>query len=204
LRALHPHPVIPTLAALRDQVLQRDRNRKPKWRFRLAPDLIVQLQPWGEHARLLSEADSETLLRLDASGDERHRFVETHALRLVRCFKGEAIIGRDDVASFARAPAGESPWSWLYFAIYADAAGAWLLRLEIWRSSGAADTPAALGRLRAALQPERFATLDPDLLLQTACLICGRPLTDPASLARWIGPECFGTGSLVVPRTSLL
>jgi hypothetical protein len=28
------------------------------------------------------------------------------------------------------------------------------------------------------------------------CLICGKGLTDPASMARWIGPECAGSPSL--------
>jgi uncharacterized protein YndB with AHSA1/START domain len=27
-------------------------------------------------------------------------------------------------------------------------------------------------------------------MFQPACLLCGKALTDPVSMARWIGPEC--------------
>ena len=42
-----PHPIAPiaALAELRAHVLRRSTKRCPKWKFRLAPDLIVQLQP---------------------------------------------------------------------------------------------------------------------------------------------------------------
>jgi hypothetical protein len=30
-------------------------------------------------------------------------------------------------------------------------------------------------------------------------MICGKPLTDPASMARWIGSECAGASALQVP-----
>lgn len=36
---------IPTLADLREQVLRRSERRCPKWKFRLGPELILQLQP---------------------------------------------------------------------------------------------------------------------------------------------------------------
>ena len=36
---------ISTLANLRDAVLERSEKRSPKWKFRLAPDLILQVQP---------------------------------------------------------------------------------------------------------------------------------------------------------------
>jgi hypothetical protein len=40
-----PIAPIPALAELRDMVLARSKKRRPKWRFRLAPDLVLQLQP---------------------------------------------------------------------------------------------------------------------------------------------------------------
>ena len=39
----------------------------------------------------------------------------------------------------------------------------------------------------------------PAKMLSHNCVICGKGLTDPASMARWIGPECAGTSSLRVP-----
>jgi len=41
-------------------------------------------------------------------------------------------------------------------------------------------------------------------MLKPACLMCGKALTDPVSMARWIGPECAGTSSAVVPYTFIL
>jgi hypothetical protein len=40
-----------TLKTLRDTVLAISANRCPKWRFRLAPDLVVQIQPFPGNLR---------------------------------------------------------------------------------------------------------------------------------------------------------
>jgi hypothetical protein len=29
--------------------------------------------------------------------------------------------------------------------------------------------------------------------------MCGKQLTDPLSMARWIGPECYGSATSIVP-----
>jgi hypothetical protein len=47
--------------------------------------------------------------------------------------------------------------------------------------------------------PARLDKLTPDLMLSANCLCCGKPLTDPASMARWIGPKCASSGALTVP-----
>jgi Family of unknown function (DUF6011) len=44
-----------------------------------------------------------------------------------------------------------------------------------------------------------LATLRSSIMLRPACLCCGKMLTDPVSMARWIGPECAGTASAVLP-----
>jgi hypothetical protein len=44
-----------------------------------------------------------------------------------------------------------------------------------------------------------FTTSMPPKMLSHHCMICGKGLTDPASMARWIGPECAGTSTLQVP-----
>ena len=38
-------PPVPTLARLRNMVLERSEQRSPKWKFPLAPDLVLQIQP---------------------------------------------------------------------------------------------------------------------------------------------------------------
>jgi hypothetical protein len=199
LQRLLPHQPIPALAELRNQVLQIDRKRKPKWRLRLAPDLILQLQPWDERQRLFPVERFAEIARLD--GAERRAFVDAITADYVLLFKGEAILGRDDVTSFDRIPETSAAWARLLFYLYArPATGAWFIKLHGGRASGGARLEPNLDRLRGELRPERFATFTPELMLSPACLLCGKGLTDPASMARWIGPECAGTGSLNVPR----
>jgi hypothetical protein len=38
-------PAIPFLVELREEVLKHSLKRMPKWKFRFAPDIVVQLQP---------------------------------------------------------------------------------------------------------------------------------------------------------------
>jgi hypothetical protein len=44
----------------------------------------------------------------------------------------------------------------------------------------------------------KLETIQAEQMFSAHCLICGKALTDPASMARWIGPECAGTSSLDV------
>ena len=52
---------------------------------------------------------------------------------------------------------------------------------------------------RTAFNAERFARVSATLQLSPQCLCCGKLLTDPASQARLIGPECAESSSLLVP-----
>jgi hypothetical protein len=49
---------------------------------------------------------------------------------------------------------------------------------------------------RLAEELPRLAVLNSAAMFSPHCLLCGKELTDPASMARLIGPECAGTGSL--------
>jgi hypothetical protein len=51
-----------------------------------------------------------------------------------------------------------------------------------------------------ALTPEHFADLNPAMMLAPNCMCCGKGLTDPVSMARWIGPECWGSASTNLPN----
>ncbi len=55
-------------------------------------------------------------------------------------------------------------------------------------------------RFRDVLAGGYFEELPKQAILVPQCLVCGRTLTDPASMARQIGPECAGSASLRVPR----
>jgi hypothetical protein len=57
------------------------------------------------------------------------------------------------------------------------------------------------GRSRAAaFEAGFFERLDPAKMFSGQCLCCGRPLTDPVSQARLIGPECAGDASANIGR----
>jgi hypothetical protein len=60
------------------------------------------------------------------------------------------------------------------------------------------DICAARDRLIATL-PIVLDKLRPGAMLKPACLCCGKQLTDPVSMSRWIGPDCFGTSSNDLP-----
>ena len=60
---------IPALAALREMVLARSTKRMPKWKFRLADDVVVQIQPRPQNphfkclAMIRDGADANLLTR---------------------------------------------------------------------------------------------------------------------------------------------
>lgn len=180
---------IPTLAHLRDQVLQRSTKRCPKWKFRLAPDIVAQLQPRA--CVWLTPAIARRY-------DYRQRTLE---------FDGRAYFGpnlTDQTFTTAR-PAGvpillftiyeedESPdtWSVKFHRVSTVRRDPMTRALEPVNYIGNAD------RLVQRLHPDTFSGL-PDVMLSPNCLICGKGLTDPASMARFIGPECAATSSLYV------
>jgi hypothetical protein len=45
-----------------------------------------------------------------------------------------------------------------------------------------------------------FTAAMPAEMLSYHRLICGKGLTDPVSMARWIGPECWGSASTNIPH----
>jgi hypothetical protein len=202
-----PQTPIPTLASLREIVLEQNRNRRPKWRFRLAPDLIVQLQPANKQARRVPRAQwdaLEALNRSDVSGRERILSIEALMIENTLIFDGAAIVGPEDVSSFDKKPIGNPvPWAWLSFGIYTDPGDTWSFELHRWAAKRGVSVSDAVERVRSALSPETFAVFRPEMMLSGQCLCCGKKLSDPASLARWFGPECSGTSSLRVPRVFL-
>jgi hypothetical protein len=169
-----PEPVAPiaVLAELRAFVLERSHRRLPRWHFRLADDLVLRIQPRPAERR-----------------DAFYAFVGA-------AFQGEEItrarLDARDTRGLWRLEFGiktaESPWSIRVYSIGGPPG---------WRDAATAVAGTAFrARVLATLCPERFATLDAGLLLSQHCLICGKGLTDPVSVARWIGPECAGSARL--------
>src|SRR5262249_32750805 len=163
------------------------------WRFRLAPDLVVQLQPREDRGLFLPH-DRARAIGAMPFGPERSVAYNAALLRSVVLFEGLAFIG--DVAAevftdreVRRAAQGSLKLSFVISRL--DATGEWIFRARgaWWDRTCPVDSPTGFERLREALSSERFATFTPDLMLKPACMMCGKGLTDPASMARWIGPE---------------
>jgi hypothetical protein len=190
---------IRVLADLRAFVLERSHTRLPRWHFRMADDLVVRLQP--------------------KPAERRDRFYG---------FVGEAFEGQGITrATLGSAAACKALGLWrLRFGIVV-AESSWTLKLrhvhwpssavEAWRAArrlgpgcteriAAADavladrTNALRARVVEIFRGGRFDALEADMMFSPACLCCGKALTDPVSMARWIGPECAGrAGTLSLP-----
>jgi hypothetical protein len=103
---------------------------------------------------------------------------------------------------------GAGMW-YLTFRIIIDATGGWSFKPWAIRSpyenclSMEPEEYAALAtvvRERVMIElGNAFDTLNVGMMLKPACLLCGRGLTDPVSQARWVGPECWGSASAIMP-----
>jgi hypothetical protein len=177
------------LAGLRDEVLRRDPKRCPKWGFRLADDLAVQLQP----RPLLAEWGG--------------RHPQPLFLGAAACATDGAVpadVFKRPQAEFFGPAAGRGAGSrgWLQFQII-DGGPDWQLKARYWRGDFGREGFVALRQRLVDELPARLNVFDPQLMLRPACLCCGKALTDPASVARWVGPECASDGSLTVPGLDL-
>jgi hypothetical protein len=74
--------------------------------------------------------------------------------------------------------------------------------MRLTMATGGPDALVALKEQLVASLP-RLNRLMPALMFQANCLLCGKSLTDPVSMARWIGPECAHTHSLDVGLLNL-
>jgi hypothetical protein len=181
-------PSISLLAELREEVLNHSLNRMPKWKFRLAPDLIMQLQP------------KPTVLPSTAA------LARGFKPRLHR-FEGTAIMSENVTGdAFKRLPRPPCPpWWQIKFELYAHQPDTdWIFGRSsgYWqRGADITGVPTLVRRIVTAFRTGLFGAGMPAQMLSHNCVICGKGLTDPASMARWIGPECAGTSTLRVPFT---
>jgi hypothetical protein len=107
-----PRPMqpIPTWAELWERVLERSDKRMPKWRFRLAPELLLEVQPqpvFFRCAELLARGWVQELLAFDCRAIEG---VEPLAAAALEKLPG----------------AGAPAWCSVRCRVYADAGGWWL------------------------------------------------------------------------------
>lgn len=177
---------IPFLAELREEVLQHSLKRMPKWKFRLSADVVLEMQP------------KPTFL---PSAKAIERGVKPHRIR----FEGVAIKADSGAtgAMLQALPRGAiNNWWRGSYEIFAYDDPEWLLKFRGgYRKRGAPSEgyEDLANAIRSALRDGFFDRLSPQAMLSPQCLICGKALTDPASMARWIGPECAGTSTLRIP-----
>lgn len=178
-------PPMPMLAALREAVLARSTKRMPKWKFRVAPDIVAQIQPrpatrtkinrdglpWFDCIAVVRDEVDGAMLKDPPRDSWRIRFRLT--------------ISSDRMA---RVP---TTWSFKVSAV------------GIYTGCQFNECLPVYDRLLDIL-PLAFERLQPGMMLRPACLACGKALTDPVSMARWIGPECAGTSSSIMPFTVML
>jgi hypothetical protein len=166
-------PALPLLQQLNDWVIKQNEKRLPKWKFRFAPDFAIQIHPRVTRAY-------DTL------------------------FECAALQTENVTASLFTAPSNLRDRS--YYRARFDLqvrGGVWTIRHRggSWTRGNSRDEFYQV-RQRAieALQPKHFADLNPEMMLSPNGLCCGKGLRDPVSMARWIGPECWGSASTNLPR----
>jgi Family of unknown function (DUF6011) len=169
-----PVPIPPqqAIAELYSYVLARSEKRSPKWKFRLRPDLIIEIQPKCSKSVYLFECRA---LRLERAGLEH-------------------LVGK--------AEALPPPYYKMKFVVRAQVSDQWVFQARSLSWSRGAPRPTALtlkGDLIEAFAKKSFDRLNPKLMLGYHCLCCGKTLTDPVSMARFIGPECWGNDSANLP-----
>ena len=177
-RELKPSPILEMLA---DAVFAQSTKRSPIWKFQLAPDLILSVQP------KVGVGYPPGMPRIKEN------------LAAIRWFDCRAAEGESVDASTLLKKQPEHRR--LKFRITAE----WLLkRSGIWRKRG--DPRGVTGpfvamqdRIETAFAVGFFDHLQPERMLGRACLMCGKGLTDPVSMARLIGPSVLGRHRPIFP-----
>jgi hypothetical protein len=183
----------PALADLRKICLARSETRCPIWRFRIRHDLVVSLQP--RPAIFPNEVRARSGIKAQ---------IVRFACVAVAVENGDAVATMltaspyDDVFH-------KRLWARREFEVI-QTAGDICWHLDFRGCSHARRTPledvwALDKRLTRVFRGKFFDGLTPETMLGENCLICGAPLSDPISMGRKVGPECFGSSSNVMPIT---
>jgi hypothetical protein len=150
----------------------------PKWKFRLAPDIVVQIQPKPQRVNAIFPRTGQ--FECIAVGC---------ANPIVEDFEGKRR-GDDWQRMKFSLDIGDDEW------VFRPRGN----RMECPRPGAGESIQAFRDRIVGLLNGGIFATVRKELMFSFGCLRCGKALTDPASMARFIGPECAGTSSIHVPR----
>lgn len=164
---------LPLLQQLNDWVIKRNEKRLPKWKFRFAADFAIQIYPRISRANdMLFEC-----LALQTESVTAALFTEPGKLS-----------GRQYYQVRFELRVRSNVWTF-------QALGG-----RRWSQSTREERDQVRLRAINVLKPEHFSDLNPTKMLSPQCVCCGRPLIDPVSMARWIGPECWGSASTNLPN----
>ena len=171
-------PVVGALATLRDLVIARQTDKKPrfpKWRLRVGEDLVLQMQPQPQP---LFQCLAVVGRDIDAEVFNAQWSVER--LPWMRF----SLDAGTDATTWTFRPLGYPPY-WRKRRYGRNAKAVSLMPHE---------QVALRRRVIAALPTLNY--LNAWKMFSLGCVICGKALTDPISQARMIGPECANTSSL--------
>jgi hypothetical protein len=163
---------VPMLIRLRETVLSISELRCPKWHFRLDAGLVLKLQARpGQHPLFLGTI-------IQGEGITLAHFKSWTARR------GESFLAAS--MSVYDRPDREQ----------------WEIYFTRWSHRSLQEPDALVDfKARAIEQLTRLVELKASLQFSPACVCCGKPVTDPVSMARWIGPECahnhVGRGTII-------
>jgi hypothetical protein len=164
-------PPIPFLESLYDAVLERSEKRMPKWEFRLAADVMLEIQPKLTRTGRLFHWQA-----LKCEGANKEMFASPRTRVHPHTMLGGKLCDVDGGAGYT---------------LKVTSVG-WSTSLD--RVAGLA----LCEQIIAAFREGRFDRFTPGML-GNHCLLCGKGLTDPVSMARFLGPECAGTSSSSIP-----
>jgi Family of unknown function (DUF6011) len=189
-----PTSPMPMPAALREAVLARSTKRMPIWKFRLAQDIVMQMQPKPtalprfECKAIICDNATADLLKLKDHDRPRDSWLIKFALYETMLPEYDIIGYNDDGIPKIRHHRG------------------WFLKptCVAFHTGHPHNGIFAIRDRLFAIFPAAFERLRPDMMLKPSCLACGKELTDPVSMARFIGPECFGSSSALMPYIVVL
>jgi uncharacterized protein DUF6011 len=154
----------------------------PKWKFRLADDFVLQMQP--QLSAKFCDFEGKAVQCEDA--DEK--VFAAHAQRR---------IGQTNQAFTIYS---DIPRHWTRLNYTGLVPGQWAFKPgTIGWTKGSEPDHGLCRRLVQIFNDSFFDHFKPSMFLSKHCMLCGKALTDPASMARMIGPECYRSGSLDIP-----
>ena len=196
IRRANTIPPIHSLTVLHDWVLASDPHRTPKWRFRIASDFGLEIQP---------EKRTRRRRRQTVTRSEKYEF----ACRAL--FTEDIGIGALSVPAHYLGREGRRYFEQGFSIVSGEPRDdQWHLRFNSFMYSSRetsgdyqqwlrAARDEAEPRIRTVLTDGTFNRLHPGMMLSLSCLRCGKALTDPVSQARLIGPECAQTSAAALP-----